>query len=155
MVGGLLLGAMVYLGFLAIHLGQATLTDSGYVLYADFASASGLHTGDPIKIAGVKIGEVKSIALGENYLARVALRVQDKVKVYNDAVASIETDGLIGDRFVSITPGTSDNRLDPKERIARPSRHEAFNTCWANGWQVTSCKWLTFPHVSVHSIVFF
>jgi phospholipid/cholesterol/gamma-HCH transport system substrate-binding protein len=119
MVGGLLLGAMVYLGFVVIHLGQATLADSGYLLYADFASASGLHAGDPVKIAGVKIGEVKSIALGNNYLARVALRVQDKVKVYDDAVASIETDGLIGDRFVSIIPGTSDNRLDPRGRIAQ------------------------------------
>jgi phospholipid/cholesterol/gamma-HCH transport system substrate-binding protein len=118
-VGGLLVGAMVYLGFLAIHLGQAMLTDSGYVLYADFASASGLVAGDPVKIAGVKIGEVKSITLANNYLARVALRVQDKVKVYDDAVASIETVGLIGDRFVSITPGTSDNRLDLRERIAR------------------------------------
>jgi ABC-type transporter Mla subunit MlaD len=50
---------------------------------------------------------------------RVALRVQDKVKVYDDAVALIETDGFIGDRFVSIIPGTSDNRLDPRGRIAQ------------------------------------
>ncbi len=57
--------------------------------------------------------------LGDNYLAQVALRVEDGVKVYDDAVASIETEGLIGDTFVSITSGTSDNRLDPGERFAQ------------------------------------
>lgn len=117
-VGGLLVAAIVYVGFIAIHMGKAILTESRYVLHADFASASGLHAGDPVKIAGVKIGEVKSITLTNNYLARVELRVQDKVKVYDDAVASIEIDGLIGDRFVSVTPGTAHNRLDPGERIA-------------------------------------
>ncbi len=119
MIGGLLVGAIVYLGFVAIHLGRATLTDSGYVLYADFASVSGLHAGDPVKIAGVKIGEIKSTTLADSYLARVALRVEDSVRVYDDAVASIETEGLIGDRFVSITPETSDSRLDPGEQFAQ------------------------------------
>ena len=119
LVGGLIVGAIVYLGFMAIQLGQATLIDGGHVLYAEFASVSGLHAGDPVKIAGVKIGEVKSIVLVDDYLARVALGLDDGVKVYEDAVASIETEGLIGDRFVSITPGTSDDRLHPGERIAQ------------------------------------
>ena len=44
--------------------------------------------------------------VGDEYLAQAALGRQDKVKAYDDAVASIQTEGLIGDRFVSITPGT-------------------------------------------------
>jgi phospholipid/cholesterol/gamma-HCH transport system substrate-binding protein len=57
--------------------------------------------------------------LGDNGLARVALGVEDGVKASDDAVASIETEGLIGDTVVSITSGTSDNRLYPGERIGQ------------------------------------
>jgi len=115
-VGVLVAAAIVCLSFAAINMGQATLSDSGYILYADFASASGLDAGDPVKIAGVEIGEVASIALAD-YQARVAFRIREHVRIYEDAVASIKTDGLIGDKSVSIDPGTSSDPLNSGEPI--------------------------------------
>jgi phospholipid/cholesterol/gamma-HCH transport system substrate-binding protein len=89
----------------------------GYVLHADFVSASGVNVGDPVKIAGVKVGTVQSISLAD-YQARVAFRIKDTVEVHEDASASIETEGLIGDRSISIDPGTAGEKpLGPGDEI--------------------------------------
>jgi phospholipid/cholesterol/gamma-HCH transport system substrate-binding protein len=89
----------------------------GYALHAEFVSASGLNVGDPVEIAGVKIGTVQSISLAD-YQARVAFRIKDTVEVYEDASASIETQGLIGDRAISIDPGTTGKKpLRPGDEI--------------------------------------
>lgn len=124
LVGALVATATVYLIFLAIRLGAGIVGDSGYILYADFASVSGLQTGDPVKIAGVKIGEVESITLAD-YQARVTFRILNRATIYENAVASIKTEGLIGDRSVSIDPGSSRNSLGPGERIAQTQSTES------------------------------
>jgi phospholipid/cholesterol/gamma-HCH transport system substrate-binding protein len=92
------------------------LASSGYIVYADFATVSGLHVGDPVEIAGVEVGNVESIRLAD-YQARVALRIQDDVTISEDAIASIKVAGLIGDRLFSIIPGTSSKSLAPGEQI--------------------------------------
>jgi phospholipid/cholesterol/gamma-HCH transport system substrate-binding protein len=108
---------VVYLGFVAIRWVQADLLGNiGYILHADFATASGLHVGDPVEIAGVNVGEVESMRLAD-YKARVAFRIRDKVRIYDDAIVSIKTEGFIGDRTVSIDPGTSGKALLPGEEI--------------------------------------
>ncbi len=90
-----------------------------YVLYADFASASGLYVGDPVEIAGVKVGEVGSITLADNQ-ARVGLRIKDGVTIQPDAVAAIKTESFLSaDRFISIEPGQSAKILAPGETIKK------------------------------------
>jgi phospholipid/cholesterol/gamma-HCH transport system substrate-binding protein len=116
--GLLVLIALFYLLYVA--LGAATRNIpaiDGYVLHADFVSASGLIVGDPVEVAGVKVGTVQSIRLADHQ-ARVAFRVKDTVEVYEDASASIETEGLIGDRSISIDPGTAARKpLGPGDEI--------------------------------------
>jgi len=108
---------MLYLIYVSIGfgLGYAPGAD-GYLLYADFASASGLNTGDPVEIAGVQVGKVESISLTD-YQARVGLRIRDTVPLHMDAVATIEPEGLIGDRVVVIEPGNSEQPLGPGDEI--------------------------------------
>jgi len=107
-VGLFVLVGIACLGYLAIKLGKLeVLGNSGYNIYADFPSVAGLKIGDPVEIAGVKIGRVEAIGLAEDR-ARLELRVNDGVKLQEDAIASVRARGLIGDKFVLITPGASD-----------------------------------------------
>jgi phospholipid/cholesterol/gamma-HCH transport system substrate-binding protein len=108
--GLLVLIAVFYLLYVAAGAATRNIPGmGGYLLHADFVSASGLNVGDPVEIAGVKVGTVESISLAE-YLARVVLRIKDTIEVHEDASASIEVEGLIGDRSISIDPGTADKK---------------------------------------------
>ncbi len=108
---------IICLGYLAIRLGKLEVfASTGYVVYADFNSVAGLKIGDPVEIAGVKVGKVESIGLAEDR-ARVGLRLEDSVKLQEDVIASVRARGLIGDKFVTITPGASDRLLGPGDKI--------------------------------------
>ena len=116
-VGLFVLIGVACLGYLAIKLGKLEVFGaSGYTVYADFPSVAGLKVGDPVEIAGVKIGRVDSMGLAEDR-ARLVLRLTDGVKLQEDVIASVRARGLIGDKFVLITPGASDKIIAPGGRI--------------------------------------
>jgi phospholipid/cholesterol/gamma-HCH transport system substrate-binding protein len=107
-VGIFVLVGIVCLAYLAVRLGKLeVLGNSGYHVYADFPSVAGLKVGDPVEIAGVRVGRVDSIGLAEDR-ARLTLRIDDRVKLQEDCIASVRSRGLIGDQFVLITSGASD-----------------------------------------------
>jgi phospholipid/cholesterol/gamma-HCH transport system substrate-binding protein len=117
MVGIFVLIGAICLGYLAIRLGKVELFGAtGYIVYADFSSVAGLKLGDPAEIAGVRVGKVESLGLVEDR-ARVALRLDPQVKLQDDVIASVRARGLIGDKFVLITPGASDKIIPPEGRI--------------------------------------
>jgi len=115
----LVVGVFMILGFLgfsymAIKLGDVELLGDArsYGLNANFTSVSGLKPGADIEIAGVKVGKVADIRLdGKYYEAVVKMTLNDGVQIQEDSTASIRTSGLIGDRFINITPGGSDAYL--------------------------------------------
>jgi phospholipid/cholesterol/gamma-HCH transport system substrate-binding protein len=116
-VGLFVLVGIACLGYLAIKLGKLeVLGGTGYPLYADFSSVAGLKVGDSVEVAGVKIGRVEAMGLADDR-ARLQLRIQDNVKVQEDAIASVRARGLIGDKFILITPGASDKLIPPGGRI--------------------------------------
>ena len=116
-VGFFVLVGLACLGYLAIKLGKLeVLGNSGYIVYADFSSVAGLKVGDPAEIAGVRIGRVEAMGLLDDR-ARLQLRIQDHVKIQEDAIASVRARGLIGDKFVLLTPGASDKIISPGGRI--------------------------------------
>jgi phospholipid/cholesterol/gamma-HCH transport system substrate-binding protein len=96
------IAALVYL---SVRLGNVgILPTPGYTLYANFDNISGLKTADPVQIAGVIVGKVQSISL-QNDRAHVGLRVNNGVEVDTDAIASVKTSGIIGDKYISIQLG--------------------------------------------------
>jgi phospholipid/cholesterol/gamma-HCH transport system substrate-binding protein len=116
-VGIFVLAGAICLGYLAIRLGKVELFGAtGYIVYADFSSVAGLKVGDPAEIAGVRIGKVESLGLVEDR-ARVTLRLDPNVQLHDDVIASVRARGLIGDKFVLITPGASDNIIAPGGKI--------------------------------------
>lgn len=117
LVGAFVLVGLICLGYLAIRLGKIELFGTqGYVVFADFVSVAGIKLGDPIEIAGVRIGKVEGLTLADDR-ARLTLRVSDGVKLQEDVIASVRARGLIGDKFVSVTPGASDKIIAPGGKI--------------------------------------
>jgi phospholipid/cholesterol/gamma-HCH transport system substrate-binding protein len=116
-VGLFMLIGIVALGYLSIQLGRVSfLGGGGYLLTVDFPSVGGLKAGSTVEIAGVEIGRVDAIGL-DNYQARVVLRVQKGVQLQEDSIASIKTKGLIGEKYVRISPGGSDKIIQPGGKI--------------------------------------
>jgi phospholipid/cholesterol/gamma-HCH transport system substrate-binding protein len=117
MVGLFLIAGFVCLGYLSMKLGKLEILGSkGYDVYGVFSNSGGLKSGSDILIAGVSVGRVKSISL-ENYQARVTLNLSDNVKIQEDAIASIKTKGMIGEKYIEITPGGSGKTIQPGGRI--------------------------------------
>jgi phospholipid/cholesterol/gamma-HCH transport system substrate-binding protein len=117
-VGMFVLLGILALGYLSVKLGRVSfLGTTGYLVTADFASTGGLKPGAAVEIAGVEVGRVESIQLGSEYQARVVLRVKRDLKLQDDSIASIKTKGLIGEKFVRISPGGSDKLIPPNGRI--------------------------------------
>jgi phospholipid/cholesterol/gamma-HCH transport system substrate-binding protein len=110
-VGVFAILGIVALAYLSLSLGRVELfPNHGYVLYANFDNISGLKTGDQVEIAGVQVGKVVAISL-QDYRARIAMRLSDGIKVDSDAIASIKTSGIIGDKYVSISLGAGEHDL--------------------------------------------
>jgi len=117
LVGIFVLAGLLCLGYLAINLGKLEVFGSGgYIVTADFPSVAGLKPGDPVEIAGVRIGRVEAIKLADDR-ARLELRLQDGVKLQDDVIASVRARGLIGDKFVLITPGASEKIIPAGGKI--------------------------------------
>ncbi|MGR8920761.1 MAG: outer membrane lipid asymmetry maintenance protein MlaD [Gammaproteobacteria bacterium] len=110
------LGALVYL---AVRLGDVDLLASNrYRLDARFVSSSGLKPGAFVEVGGVRVGRVGDIRLDhETYESVVSLELEPEVRLQEDAIASIRTEGIIGDKFVKITPGGSDMLLEAGDEI--------------------------------------
>ncbi len=106
---------LICVGYLTIKLGKMEIIGSNnYVLYARFNSVSGLKLDSSVEIAGVQIGRVTSIKLDpKTDMALVELKIQKGIQISDDSIASIKTSGLIGDKFIKITPGGSDDMLGP------------------------------------------
>ncbi len=116
-VGLFMIMGILCLGYISIKLGKMEiLGDKGYEVEAVFSNSGGLKTGSSVVIAGVDVGRVKEIAL-DDYQARVVLNLPLDVKIQEDAIASIKTKGLIGEKYVEITPGGADELIQPGGRI--------------------------------------
>jgi phospholipid/cholesterol/gamma-HCH transport system substrate-binding protein len=116
-VGVFVLIGLIALGWMSVKLGRVDLLGNrGYVVSADFPTVGGLKAGSTIEIAGVEVGRVDRIVL-QDYQAHVVMVIQPGVKLQDDSIASIKTKGLIGERYVRISPGGSDKIIGPNWRI--------------------------------------
>ena len=116
-VGLFVVVGLCALAYLSIRLGQLQVgLGHTYDLTAVFPTIAGLRVGATVEIAGVQVGRVQDITLA-NYAAVVTLRLEKRVQLQDDAIASIRTRGLIGEKYVSITPGGSERLLSAGGRI--------------------------------------
>jgi len=118
-VGIFVVIGLVCVGYMTAKLGNVSLFgDDSYTLFARFNSVSGLRVGNPVEMVGMEIGQVAGFAMDqEDLVALVELKIKQDIKIYDDAIASIKTAGLIGDKYVSIDPGGADDLLKPGDTI--------------------------------------
>jgi len=116
-VGIFILAGILCLGYLSIRLAKMEILGrEGYEIYAIFSDIGGLKEGASVVIAGVTVGRVRAITM-EDYEAKVVLSFPKEVKLQEDAIASIKTKGMIGEKFIQITPGGSEKIIQPGGRI--------------------------------------
>lgn len=116
-VGVFVLIGIISLGYLSIKLGKLEIIGGDlYEVDALFNSASGLKSGATVEIAGVEVGRVKGISLKEDR-AVVRLAVQNGTRLYTDTIASIKTRGIIGEKFLALSPGGGGDPLNPGDTI--------------------------------------
>ena len=114
-VGVFLIIGLLAVAWLSVRLGRVELL-GGYVVTADFPTVGGLKAGSPVEIAGVQIGNVDAINLVDDQ-ARVVMSIRSGIKLQDDSIASIKTKGLIGEKYIRISPGGSDRSIPPNGRI--------------------------------------
>lgn len=109
------IGAVLYL---AIQIGSARFFNSdSYELKARFSSISGVNSGSRIEIAGVRVGTVTEIVLNDDFFAILTLELPNSLQLDDDTIASVKTAGLIGDRYINLSPGGSGFPLEPGDTI--------------------------------------
>ena len=118
-VGIFVIIGLTCVGYLTIQLGQMKLLgDDHYFLNARFLSVTGLKAGAQVEIAGVEIGQVDSISLDpKDNVAMVRLKIKKSIALSDDVIASVKTAGLIGDKYIKLSPGGSDDILEPEDTI--------------------------------------
>ncbi|WP_027370003.1 outer membrane lipid asymmetry maintenance protein MlaD [Desulfovermiculus halophilus] len=106
-VGVFVLVALLCVGYLTIQLGDFDFFGADtYRIKARFNSVSGLKVGNEVQIAGVSVGKVEEIDLNtEQYVAIVTMSIDQDVELLDDSMAAVKTSGLIGDKYISISPG--------------------------------------------------
>lgn len=116
-VGLFVMLGLCALAYLSVRLGQLQIGQGNtYDLTAVFPTVAGLREGATVEIAGVQIGRVQDIQLAD-YAAAVTLRIDKQVQLQEDAIASIRTRGLIGEKYVRVSPGGSDRLLTAGDRL--------------------------------------
>jgi phospholipid/cholesterol/gamma-HCH transport system substrate-binding protein len=118
-VGLFVLVGLCAVAWLSIRVGGLSFTGSNSMpLEASFDQVGALKPRAPVVIAGVRVGEVTSIGLGNDLRALVTLSVDRSLKLPDDTSAAIRTAGLLGDQFIALEPGASDQDLKPGATIA-------------------------------------
>ncbi|MGB5438474.1 MAG: outer membrane lipid asymmetry maintenance protein MlaD [Gammaproteobacteria bacterium] len=118
-VGAFLLAGFASFAYLAVKMGDLDLfKEESYAVTARFTSISGLKEGAMLELAGVNVGKVTKIELdaGE-YEAIVHMDINKTIQLTDDSIASIRTSGIIGDKFIKLTPGGSEIFLESGDVI--------------------------------------
>lgn len=118
MVGLFVLAGLASLAYLSLRVGGLEIVQAErMVLRATFDDIGGLSVRAPVRIAGVKVGQVSAIGLDEDLRAKVSMEVDAGLELSIDSSAAIRTSGLLGDQFISVELGAEEESLEPGEEF--------------------------------------
>ena len=118
-VGVFLVIGFLAFGWLALQLGEVPwITGSKtYMLNAEFNNISGVKEGADVQIAGVIVGKVRKLSLNDDHMAVVGMQLDKNIAVPADSIASVKSQGIIGDKYIQITLGGDETMYKPGESI--------------------------------------
>lgn len=97
--------------FIGTHKGAETRSADSYLLSARFNRADGLVVGNDVRLAGIRIGKVVREELDGHYGVVATFSLPNSVRLPDDSGASIQSDGLLGSKFIELLPGGSEDML--------------------------------------------
>lgn len=111
-VGMFILAGFMALVYLAFNLGEVSILRAGqqYTVQAEFVNVAGIKKGASVQVAGVDVGEVTELSLVDEY-ANLTLRIDNDIKIPRDSMASVKSQGIIGDKFIQISLGGDEEVL--------------------------------------------
>lgn len=106
-------------GYLALQLGEVPFltASSTYILKAEFDNVAGVKKGASVQVAGVVVGEVADVALSDSEAALLLLKIDKKLKVPIDSMASVKSQGIIGDKYIQLSLGGDETYFKPDETM--------------------------------------
>jgi phospholipid/cholesterol/gamma-HCH transport system substrate-binding protein len=118
-VGFFLVIGFLAFGWLALQLGEVPwVTGSkAYTLTAEFNNISGVKTGADVQISGVTVGKVRQLSLNTHSQAVVGMQIERGIKIPVDSVASVKSQGIIGDKYIQISLGGDETAYKPGATI--------------------------------------
>lgn len=113
MVGLFMIAGFLGFVYLSLQLGEFSVFafEKNYAVEAEFDNVTGLKKGAVVEIAGVNVGKVSDVRLNEDDRARVVMLLNSDVRITDDAIASVKTQGIIGDKYIRIFQGGSEDML--------------------------------------------
>lgn len=117
-----LIGAAVLLFAAGFFMFTYSRTDvglvNGYELVAKFDRIDGLDIGSDVRMSGIRVGSVMSQEIDlESYLAVVRFSVDSNIQLPMDSSAEISSDGLLGGKYISLTPGGMEDYLEKGDEL--------------------------------------
>ncbi len=118
-VGLFVVIGLLCIAYMAVNLGNVGfIGENTYSLFGKFNTVTGLREGNPVNMLGLEIGRVQKFTIDqENQQVVVEFKINRGIEVFDDAIASIKTEGLIGDKFVAIDPGGGGDLLEDGDII--------------------------------------
>lgn len=112
-VGLFMMAGLAAFGYLALQLGEVSFFSSStkYIITAEFDNVSGVKKGAAVQIAGVVVGDVSTVELNEDDIAVLSLRLDKRLKIPADSIASVKSQGIIGDKYIQLSPGADEEIL--------------------------------------------
>ena len=109
-VGLFMIAGFLAFGYLALNLGEVSFFSSSknYTIIAQFDNIAGVKKGASVQVAGVHVGQVAKISLDDDGYANVDLQLDKSLEVSVDSMASVKSQGLIGDKFIALSLGGDD-----------------------------------------------
>jgi phospholipid/cholesterol/gamma-HCH transport system substrate-binding protein len=134
-VGAVALTGLILLVYMIIHLGNFTFGERGYPLKAVFAQVNGLREGNAVRYAGVEVGKVTAVDALTNGV-KVSLIINSGVSIPEGSRFSIGADGLLGEKFVNITPPPQSNGMLKPNDVVQGEAPQGLEELIASATQV-------------------
>jgi phospholipid/cholesterol/gamma-HCH transport system substrate-binding protein len=118
-VGVFVVIGLFCIGYMTVNLGNVGFFgDNTYTLLANFSSVTGLREGNPVNMLGLEVGQVNKFTMNqEDQVVQVEFRINKGIEVFDDAIVSVKTEGLIGDKFVELDAGGGGDLLADGDTI--------------------------------------